>query len=660
MSESQGESTSIDLSVDADEALTVFQQLSAAARDADEQIQQLKQHLAAQVTTAFVPQAQQPQTYPQAAATLARMDPAEVAQAAPEIAQTKNALAARSADIQAQAMTFAGTTPNLATQPPADVLAQFQQSMAAREQQQQAQRERQAQQAAAGVERPARYGYDQSAPLAPHPPATPTGSAPVLPPDAPSRPVVGVLSSAPLATTGDDRLTQALTAHSQPTATTATPDAATGVTPDAVATATGPLPQTFEELAAAARAADTQLQDLKQRLLDAFNAIPRGSKPEAASYSEAVTRLGTMDPSIVQELHPDIARTQGTINARRDELTGQVRDFAADNPEAAAEPLPAQHDMLTRWQELLRQHNQQQQQQQAATAQGQDDGDSLPNPGGAKYYQQSVPSGPLVPPPPEGMERLARYGVYGATVDQRGTANPWPAATPAFGPTNGGGSANSNDTTQQDRSDTVLGEHIAQAITRGAGGLVAGGISGAANAAGMGATGDIVAGLARPLIGLLGEAAAPLAVAAVAGGAALGVGDLQAKYATDRQSLAGSVGTRSGATPGSELSTAMHAGWPFDYKESESQAAARQLGLAGVDSSQLGGGLDASMALARHGGIGLTDATALTAQMMQGGMTAAQVANSYAQMDQAARQSGVSVGRLVEGIKGMNQAAGVG
>jgi len=69
------------------------------------------------------------------------------------------------------------------------------------------------------------------------------------------------------------------------------------------------LPQTFEELAAAARTADTQLQSLKQQLLDAFNAIPRGSQPAAASYNEAATRLGALDPSIVQELHPDIAQT---------------------------------------------------------------------------------------------------------------------------------------------------------------------------------------------------------------------------------------------------------------------------------------------------------------------------------------------------------------
>jgi len=743
MSESQGESTSIDLSVDADEALTVFQQLSAAARDADEQIQQLKQHLAQQVTATFGAQGQQPQTYPQASATLARMDPAEVAQAAPEIAQTQAALTARRVEVQTQAMAYAGSTPGLATQSPADVLAQFQQAMAQREQQQQAQRERQAQQAAAGVERPARYGYDQSAPLAPshasstptplplaptiqamgptsaapaaplattsddrlahalsapaptgtsapgqapgardndapmgavlpvesgrsnpappapHLPAMPTGSPPVLLPDAPSRPVVGVPSSAPLATTGDERLAQVLTAQNPP-ATTATTDAATGTTTDAASAATGPLPGTFDELAAAARTADTQLQGLKQQLLDAFNAIPRGSQPAAASYSDAVTRLQGMNPDVVQELHPDIAQTQGAINARRDELTGQVSHFAADNPEATAEPLPAQQDMLTRWQELLRQHNAQQQ-QQAASSQGGDD-EPLPNPGGAKYYRQSARSGPFVPP---GMERLARYG-YDASQEMDAHDARQRSGLPGIngGGNSGNGGGNGNDTTQQDRTATVLSDHIVQAFSRSAGGMLAGGISGAANAAGMGATGDVLAGLARPLIGMIGEAA-PLALGAIGAiggvaGVGLGINALQSQYAGESQTLAGSVGTTTGATPSSELDIARQAGWPLMFHEAQSVASAQQLGDAGVQSGQLGGALTASMDLARVGGIGLDQTTALTGQMMQGGMSANQVGDTYAQMDQAARESGISLGRLVDGMKALNQAAGVG
>jgi len=96
------------------------------------------------------------------------------------------------------------------------------------------------------------------------------------------------------------------------------------------------------------------------------------------------------------------------------------------------------------------------------------------------------------------------------------------------------------------------------------------------------------------------------------------------------------------------------------YHEAQSVAAAQQLGDAGVSSSQLGAGLTASMALSRVGGIGLDQTTALTGQMMQSGMSGNQVGDMYAQTTEAARQSGVSLGRLVDGIKELNQASGVG
>ncbi len=641
MSENQGEDASIDLTVNADEALAVFEQLSAAAWDADEQIQQLKQHLTQQVAATFGAQGLRPQTYEQASGFLSRMDPADVAQAAPDIAQTKNALTARSADIQARAMDFAGTTPGLATQPPADVLAQFQQAMAERDRQQQAQQQRQAQQQAAGIERPARYGYD-------------TASIPAPLPSIPSAPIPAPLPGGHAATNatgetgapGADSLAQALTAQTPPSATPT--GAGAGETTPPV---TGALTDDIQALAVAAIAADAGIRQLQQRLQEQVNQTFSAQGLHATTYEQAAGFVARMEPAGLAGAAPDIAQTTDALAARHAEVKGQVRDFAAATPDIASQPLSTQQDMLTRWQEALRQQSPQQQ------PQGQDPNDTQSSANAGTYYRHSVPSGPLVPPPPEGMERLARYGVYGATVDQRGAANPWPTATPAFGPTSG---STSNDTTQQDRSDTVLGDHIAQALTRSAGGLVAGGVSGAANAAGLGATGDVLSGLARPLMGALGEAALPLAAAAAVGGAALGVGDLQAKYATDRQSLAGSVGTTTAATPGSELSTAMHAGWPFDFKEGESAAAARQLGLAGVDSSQLGGGLDASMALARHGGIGLDQATSTVGGLMQSGMSGNQVADYLAKLDQAARQTGVSVTRLAEGVTHLNQAAGVG
>ncbi len=374
--------------------------------------------------------------------------------------------------------------------------------------------------------------------------------------------------------------------------------------------------QTLQELTTAAKAADATIQELKQHMTEQVNAAfgAQGLRPQ--NYEQAQGFLQRMPAADLAAAAPEIAATQQAISQRNTAITGAAMDVTGV-PGAANQPV---QQLLDQVRQLLTV-----QQQQQAT-------------GGANANAGA------------GNGSLARYGA----TPSDGGGSPWPASTPAFG------SNPTPDTSQQDRGANLIGERMAQALTRSAGGLLTGGIQGAANAAGMGAAGDLVGGIAKPLMSLLGPLAASLAAGVAVGGAALGIGDLQAKYAGDRQSLTGSIGTQSGATPGSELSTAMHAGWPFDFKEAESAAAARQLGLAGVDSSQIGGGLNASMALARHGGIGLSDTTDLTGQLMASGMTAGQVANSYAAMDQAARASGVSVGRLVENLKSMNQAAGVG
>jgi len=364
--------------------------------------------------------------------------------------------------------------------------------------------------------------------------------------------------------------------------------------------------QTMQDLANAAKEADSTIQQLRQTMASQVNAAFGSAMGTTVDYSHAANIVRGMQPADIAAVAPGVPQVQQQIAERGAQITGAAMDFTSANPQATGQPAAQMLDQF-------RQFMAEQQTQQASPA--------------SSAFTRT---------------------------DQGAMANPWPASTPAFG------SNPTPDTSQQDRGANLIGERFAQALTRSAGGILTGGLSGAANAAGVGAVGDLVGGIAKPLMSLLGPLAAPLAAGVAVGGAALGIGDLQAKYAGDRQSLAGSIGTRSGATPGSELSTAMNAGWPFDFKEAESAAAARQLGLVGVDSSQIGGGLNASMALARHGGIGLSDATDLTGQLMASGMTAAQVANSYAAMDQAARQSGVSVGRLVEGIKAMNQAAGVG
>ena len=616
MSENQGEDASIDLSVNADEALQVFEQLSAAARDADEQIQQLKQHLAAQVTTAFGAQGQQPQqTYQQASATLAQMDPAAVVQAAPEIAQTKTALAARSADIQAQAMAYAGSTPGLATQPLPDTLAQFQEAMAQREQQQQAQRERQVQQQAAGVERPARYGYDpvpqlpqQQAPptngvlpmpadrsiypaasvltsaplattgddrlaqalttrttigttvdapnargngdastggndvggavggvLAPPPTAPPTvtgqSGVPTIPPvaadaagpqppqqqppqqqvppasvplravvDAPDQPSTLAQTSAPLATTGDDRLAQALSAQAPtPTPATGTP---AGARDDA---STGALVDDLQRLASAALSADEGIKRLRERLVEQVNAEmgPAGIRPK--SYTEAQDLLGRMPAADLAAAAPDVVVTQQRIADRSAEVTGQVAAFGEQAGQATTgQPISQLLDELKAFV----------QQQQASTASG------------ASFALSGGGAG-------SGVDTSAalRYGLLPATSSP-------PSLTPG------------GDATQTDRFASTMGERLASSMARAGVGMVSGGIQGAANAAGMGATGDLVAGLARPLMAMV---SAPLAIAAgVIGGVAgvgLGVNALQSRYAGEERQLAGSVGTSTGATP---------------------------------------------------------------------------------------------------------------
>jgi len=143
-------------------------------------------------------------------------------------------------------------------------------------------------------------------------------------------------------------------------------------------------------------------------------------------------------------------------------------------------------------------------------------------------------------------------------------------------------------------------------------------------------------------------------------GGALGVNSAQTHYEQEKQALSATEGTTTGATPTAELVNAQRTGWQYLFHEQESVAAAQQLGSAGVSSSQMGGALNASLSLARVGNISVGDATGLTGQLMQAGQSPTQVGDTYAQMDQAARQTGVSLSRLIAGVKELGQAAGVG
>ncbi len=388
--------------------------------------------------------------------------------------------------------------------------------------------------------------------------------------------------------------------------------------------------QTLQELTAAAKEADATLSTLKTDMASQVNAAFGSAMGTTVDYPHAANIVRGLPQADIEAVVPGVPALQQQIAERGAQITGQAMDFTSANPQAAGQPIPA---LLAQFQEAqARQAEQSQRQQEAQQAR-----QAQPT------APASVPSGAQ---PGDPVSNAARYGLA-------------PASTPLspFGQPG----ASTNDTMQQDRAGTQLGERFAQALTRSGVGMVTGGIQGAASAAGGGMTGDLVAGLARPLMELV---SAPLALgAAVIGGAAgigLGVNQMQSKYANEQQGLAGSVGTTTGATPSSELTTVQQTGWSMMYHEADSVAAARQLGDMGVQSGQLGAGLTASMALSRVGGIGLDQTTSLTGSLMQSGMSGNQVGDYFAQLDQAARQSGVSVARLTEGIVHLNQAAGIG
>jgi len=385
--------------------------------------------------------------------------------------------------------------------------------------------------------------------------------------------------------------------------------------------------QTFQDLASAARAADAELQQLKTDMAAQVNQAFGSALGTTVDYNHAANIVRGLPQADIAAVVPGVPVLQQQIAERGAQITGQAMDFTSANPPAAGQPIPA---LLAQFQEAgARQAEQSQRQQEARQAQ--------------PTAPASVPSGALPGTP---VSTAARYGLV-------------PASTPLspFGQPG----ASTNDTTQQDRAGTQLGDRIAESLSRYAGGMVTGGISGGANVAGMGAAGDLVGALMRPLMEMVSM---PLAMgASLIGGAAgigFGVNGLQARYAGEERQLAGSIGTSTGATPEGELATAQNTGWRYWYHEKDSVAAAQQLGDMGVQSNQMGGALTQSMALARLSGVGLDQTTALTGQMMQGGMSSNQVGQAYAELDQVSKLVPVSLGRITEGIKAVNAAAGVG
>ena len=390
-------------------------------------------------------------------------------------------------------------------------------------------------------------------------------------------------------------------------------------------------------LRADAEALDPQLQTRETHATRLFNQLALtsgdGQPVKATRYADVRQHLSAFTPEETWDLSPALGQSLVGAEQRRAAIGARVEQFAT-TPAFGAVATPA-----------------------GAT--------TSPAP------TATPPPAATATPPPAATPAPAPAAVFDAfsswldAQPARASSPRMPAIPNAFGTTAAplplglglGGGTTPQDT---DRTATTFADKISSALTHSGGSVAASLTRGAFDAAGMGAAGDVVSGLARPVAGALGELFAPVAGVLAAVGVGLGINAQSSHYFAEEQTLAGGVGSRGGATPSSELTTAQQTGWGYLYHEKESVAAARQLGDAGVDSSQLGGTLSASMALARVGGMDLGATTQLSGQYARAGFSGSQISDTYAEMDQASRLTGVSLSRITAAIKELNQTAGLG
>lgn len=368
-------------------------------------------------------------------------------------------------------------------------------------------------------------------------------------------------------------------------------------------------------LRADAEALDPQLQTRETHATRLFNQLALtsgdGQPVKAARYAEVRQHLSALTPEQTWDLSPALGQSVVNAEQRRAAIGARVEQFAT-TPVFGAATAPA---------------------------------------GATTSPATTAPSPAAV---------VESFSSWLAAQPARPSSSSMPAIPNAFGTTAApilGIAGTPQDT---DRTATTFADKISSALAQSGGSVASGLARGAFDAAGMGAAGDVVSGLARPVAGALGELFAPVAGVLAAVGVGLGINAQSSHYFSEEQTLAGGVGSRGGATPASELTTAQQTGWGFQYHEKESVAAARQLGDAGVDSSQLGGTLSASMALARVGGMDLGATTQLSGQYARAGFSGSQISDTYAEMDQASRLTGVSLSRITAAIKELNQTAGLG
>jgi len=427
----------------------------------------------------------------------------------------------------------------------------------------------------------------------------------------------------------------------------------------------------IQELQQTAEQLDATLEKLQNRAVRAFNGmnLSLGGQPyRAADYAGVEEFSRQVGPEQLWSMAPRLGQTISEVESRRDEVGARVARYATEAPPdtmAGATNPRALYQQYTAWTpgQIPGQPPTQEPGQPQAPGTGQGTGPSASSPNPPQPPQPGQNTSPQVTPVVELSRALssALAQERAAPLSRTPGSTSAPAAEAESSPLSPAPAEQRTTSPQDtDRTATTFATHIASALTTAGGAAMMGGIRGAADAGGLSVAGDMVSGLVRPLMALLGEAAAPLA--AVVGGVGLGLGlnNESAHLFGEERTLAGTLGARRGATPAAELSAAQNVGWGFNYHEADSVRAASQLGSMGVDNSQMASTLAAAMALARNSGMDLGQTTHLAGQYAQTGMSGNQILAQFTEMDQAARLTGVSVSRLTDGIKQLNQSAGLG
>ncbi len=384
-------------------------------------------------------------------------------------------------------------------------------------------------------------------------------------------------------------------------------------------------------LRADAEALDPQLQTRETHATRLFNQLALtsgdGQPVKAARYAEVRQHLSALTPEQTWDLSPALGQSVVNAEQRRAAIGARVEQFAT-TPVFGAATAPA-----------------------GATT----------SPATTATAATPPPAATPTPAP------AAVFDAFSSWLDAqpaRPSSSSVPVIPSAFGTTAAplplglglGGGTTPQDT---DRTATTFADKISSALTHSGGSVASGLARGAFDAAGMGAAGDVVSGLARPVAGARGELFAPVAGVLAAVGVGLGVNDQSTRLLREQRDMGASIGTTSGAQPAQELAAIQHTGWDYFVSEKQSVAAAKQMGDAGLDSTQVPGALSNALAFSTMTGMDRGQATSLSTTMMtQGGLSVDQVAQAMQRMAEAAKASGVSVDRITESMKSFQQAGG--